>query len=103
MIERGEEKKKRRREEEGSCSNRPQLLAFVLALRGTPATKLMLYLCDNPALLKAVKKSIGESDVSRSARHRHFMESNRRAPRKNNSRNSDVSGQSESASRRTCK
>ena len=33
----------------------------------------MFYLCDNPALLKAVKKSIGESDVSRSARHRHFM------------------------------
>jgi len=44
------------REEEGSSSNRPELAAFVLALRGTLVTKLMLYLCDNQALLKAVKK-----------------------------------------------
>ena len=35
------------REEEGSSSNRPELAAFVLALRGTPVTKPMLYLCDN--------------------------------------------------------
>ena len=34
-------------EEEGSSSNRPELAAFVLALRGTPVTKPMLYLCDN--------------------------------------------------------
>ena len=40
-------------EEEGSSSNRPELAAFVLALRGTPVTKTMLYMCDN--LLKAVK------------------------------------------------
>jgi len=43
-------------EEEGSSSNRPELAAFVLALRGTPVTKPMLYLCDNQALLKAVKR-----------------------------------------------
>ena len=35
------------REEEQSSSNRPELVAFVLALRGTPVTKPMLYLCDN--------------------------------------------------------
>jgi len=35
-------------------------VAFVLALRGTPVTKPMLYLCDNQALLKAVKRWIGE-------------------------------------------
>jgi len=42
-------------------------------------------------------------DVNRSTRRRHFTGSNRKAPKKNNSRSSDVSGQSESASRRTCK
>ena len=31
-----------------------------LALRGTPMTKPMLYLCDNQALLKAVKRWVGE-------------------------------------------
>jgi len=44
-----------------------------------------------------------KSDVSRSARRRHFTGSNWRAPKKNNSRSSDVSGQGESASNRTCK
>ena len=43
-----------------SSSNRPELAAFILALRGTPVTKPMLYLCDNQALLKAVKKWVGE-------------------------------------------
>jgi len=62
----------------------------------------------NQALLKAVKKWVGdhqwqESDVSRSARRNHFIGSNRRALKKNNSRSSDVFGQGESASRRTCK
>jgi len=32
-----------------------------------------------------------KSDVSRSARRRHFARSNRRAPKKNNSRSSDIS------------
>jgi len=48
------------REEEGSSSNRPELAAFVLALRSTPVTNPMLYLCDNHALLKAVKRWVGE-------------------------------------------
>jgi len=48
------------REEEGSSSNRPELAAFVLASRGTPATNPMLYLCNNQALLKAVKRWIGK-------------------------------------------
>ena len=48
------------REEEGSSSNRPELAAFVLALRGTSVTKPMLYLCDNQALLEAVKRWVGE-------------------------------------------
>jgi len=47
-------------EEEGSSSNRPELAAFLLALHGTPVTKPMLYLCDNQALPKAVKKLVGE-------------------------------------------
>jgi len=49
-----------RREEEGSSFNRPELAAFVLALRGTPVTKPMLYLHDNQALLQAVKRWVGE-------------------------------------------
>jgi len=48
------------REEEGSSSNRPELAAFVLALRSTPTTNPMLYLCDNQALLKAIKRWVGE-------------------------------------------
>jgi len=47
---RGKKKRQQRKvghEEEGSSSNRPELAAFVLALRGTPVTKPMLYLCDN--------------------------------------------------------
>ena len=47
-------------EEEGSSSNRPTLAAFVLALRSTPVTKSMLYLCYNQALLKAVKRWVCE-------------------------------------------
>jgi len=42
--------------EERSCSNHLELAAFVLALHGTPVTKPMLHLCDNQALLKAVKR-----------------------------------------------
>ena len=46
-----------RREEEGSSSNRLEIAAFVLAaLRGTPVTKPMLYLCDNQVLLKAIER-----------------------------------------------
>jgi len=45
-----------RRDKEGSSSNRLELAAFVLALRGTSVTNPMLYLCDNQALLKAVKR-----------------------------------------------
>jgi len=54
--QRKRQQRKEGREEEGSSSNRPELAAFVLALRSTPVTKPMLYLCDNQALLKAVKK-----------------------------------------------
>jgi len=45
---------------EGFSLNRPELAAFVLALRNTPVTSPMLYLCDNQALLKAVKRWAGE-------------------------------------------
>jgi len=48
------------RTDEESSSNRPKLAVFVLALHGTPVTKSMLYLCDNQALLKAVKRWAGE-------------------------------------------
>jgi len=60
---RGERKRQQRkvgREEEGSSLKRPELAAFVLALRSTPVTKPMLYLCNNQALLKAVKRWVGE-------------------------------------------
>jgi len=48
------------REEEGSSSNCLELAAVVLALKGTPVTNPMLYLCDNQALLKAVKRWVGD-------------------------------------------
>jgi len=49
------------REKERFSSNRPELAAFVLALCGTPVTKSMRYLCDNQALLKAVKRWVRAS------------------------------------------
>ena len=52
------------REEEGSSSKCLELAAFVLALRGTPVTEPMLYLCDNQALLKAVKGWVGEGGTT---------------------------------------
>jgi len=55
-IQRKRQQRKVGREEERSSSNRPELAAFVLALRGTPVTKRMLHLCDNQVLLKASKK-----------------------------------------------
>jgi len=36
------------------------IAAFVLALCSTPVTRPMLYLCDNQALLTAVKRWLGE-------------------------------------------
>ena len=48
------------REEEGSSSNRPELAAFLLALRDTLIGEPLLYLCDNQSLLKAVNRWIGE-------------------------------------------
>jgi len=49
------------REEEECSSNRPELAAFVLALRGTPVTTTpMLYLCDNHVLLKSVQRWVGK-------------------------------------------
>jgi len=57
---RKQQQRKVGREKEGSSSNRPELAVFVMALRGTPVTKPMQYLCDNQALLKAVKRWVGE-------------------------------------------
>jgi len=62
---RGKSKRQQRkmgRKEKGSSANRPELAAVFLALRGTPVTKPMHYLCDNQlkALLKAVKRWVGE-------------------------------------------
>ena len=48
------------REEESSSSNRPELAAFLLALRDTLIEEPLLYLRDNQSLLKAVTKWIGE-------------------------------------------
>jgi len=50
------------REEEGSSSSRPELAAFLLALRDTLIEEPMLYLCDNKSLLKAVNMWIGEGE-----------------------------------------
>ena len=47
-------------EKEGSSSTRLELAAFVLASCGTPVATPMLYLRDNQALLKAVKRWEGE-------------------------------------------
>jgi len=51
---------------------RPELAAFVFALRGTPVTTPMLYLCDNQALLKAVKTWVGEGGKVTLVRRKTF-------------------------------
>ena len=43
--------------EERSSSNRPELAAFLLALRDTLVEEPLLYLCDNQSLLVIVKDS----------------------------------------------
>jgi len=48
------------RKEEGSSSNRPELAAFLLALRDMLIEERLLFLCDNQSLLKAVNRWIGE-------------------------------------------
>jgi len=50
---------------------------------------------------KRIGRRRRKSDFIKSARRRHFTGSNQRAPKTNNSRSSNVSGQGESASRRT--
>jgi len=48
------------REEEGYSANQPELAAFLLVLSDTLIEELLMYLCDNQSLLKAVNKLIGE-------------------------------------------
>jgi len=52
------------REEEGSSSNRPELAAFLLALRDTLIEEPLLYLCDNQSLLKEVNRWIDEGKAT---------------------------------------
>ena len=52
------------RAEEGSSSNRPELAAFLLALHDTLIEELLLYLCDNQSLLKAVNMWICEGGTA---------------------------------------
>jgi len=61
------EKKKEKAAEEGGTQrgriqHEPSRTSFVLALHGTPVTDPMLYLCDNQALLKALKRWAGEGE-----------------------------------------
>ena len=100
------QKRKVGHEEQGSSSNRQELATFVLALRGTPVTTPMLYLCANQALLKAVRRWVGEGGKATLVGAPDadiLLEAIEELRKKNNSRSSDVSGQGESTSRRTFK
>jgi len=106
--QRKRQQRKMGREEEGSSSNRPELAAFVLALRGIPVTSPMLYLCDNQALLKAAKRWVGEGAKATlvGAPHADILLEAIEELRKITTAglgSSDVSGQGENASRRTCR
>jgi hypothetical protein len=48
------------REEEGTCSNRPELGGIVLALQSAALSEDVLVLCDNAAVLCAIKKWVGQ-------------------------------------------
>ena len=91
-------------EEEDSGSNQPELAAFFLALCDTLIEEPLHFLCDNQLLLKAVDRWIGDggkatlvgapdADISGS--------SHRDTTKDKCSRDINLLGQSESASRRT--
>jgi ribonuclease HI len=48
------------REEEGTSSNRPELGGIVLALQSAALSEDVLLLCDNTAVLFAIKKLVGQ-------------------------------------------
>jgi ribonuclease HI len=48
------------REEEGTSSNRPELGGVVLALQSAALSEDVLLLCDNEAVLCAIKKWVGQ-------------------------------------------
>ena len=48
------------REEEGTSSNRPELGGIVLALQSAALSEDVLLLCDNAAVLCAIKKWVGQ-------------------------------------------
>jgi len=115
------------REEEGSGSNQPELAAFFLALFDKLIEELFLYLCDNQSLLKAVSRWSGagekatlvgapDADIlehielpaklldyflrSKKSNNNQSGSSHRDTTKENCSRDSNLRGQSESASRR---
>jgi len=93
------------REEEGSSSHRPELAAFLLALRDTLIEEPLLYLCDNQSLLKAVKGGLVKVERLRQRWWGHLMRIFWQQPSRYYERglqqDSNLLGQSESASRRT--
>jgi len=48
------------RKEEGTSSNRPELGGVVLALQSAALSEDVLLLCDNAAVLCAIKKGVGQ-------------------------------------------
>ena len=107
-------KKEKAAEEGGTRRGRIQLepsrtSGLCLSITRNPCDKTHAFndLCDNQALLKTVKRRVGEGGkatfVGAPDADILLLGSNRRAPKKNNSRSSDVSDQSESTSRKTCK
>jgi len=91
------------REEEGSISNRPELAAFLLALRDTLIKELLLYLYDNRSLLKAVTRWIGEGGKATlvGAPDANILAAAIEILRKRIAAGSNLLGQSESTSRKT--
>ena len=49
-----------RREDEGTRSNRPELGGLLLALEATSKTDDLLVACDNEAVLKVIRKWVGQ-------------------------------------------
>ena len=90
------------REEENSSSNRPELAAFLLALRDTLIEEPLLYLCDNQSLLKAVTRWTNEGGTATLVGAPDAnISSHRDTTEEDYSRDSNLLGQSESVLRRT--
>ena len=95
-------RKKKKQQCKVLISNQPELATFLLVLCYTLIEEPLLYLCDNQSLLKTVNRWIGEGGKATLVGARGYSGSiHQDTTKENYSRDRNLLGQSESASRKT--